>query len=132
MKLLDLKQRIVVLWIWGVIGMTASLAFVFLEPARLELAMSRIETLGVIFLIVPALFGLIPMIMAFLTVVLKDRANRLTNRTLSIIYTAFILWDFVTMLLEQPAVHQILIQGSVIVAAAYIIFYSWKWPVKEA
>jgi len=41
------------------------------------------------------------------------------------------LAEFVGMSLE-PAVHQILIMGSVVVASTYIIFYSWKWPVKEA
>ena len=67
--------------------------------------------------------------MAFLTITLKDRANRLTNRILSMIYIALILWDFVPMLLE-PTIDQIIIVGSVVVAAAYLIFYSWKWPVK--
>ena len=130
MRLLDLKLRIVVLWIMAAVGVTASLVFVLLEPARLENMMAEIEKLGVIWSIVGPLFGLIPMIMAFLTVVLKDRANRLTNRTLSIIYIALILWDFIQGLLS-PAVHQILIMGSVVVVTAYVIFYSWKWPVKE-
>ena len=130
MRLLDLKLRMVVLWIMAAVGVTASLVFVLLEPARLERMMAEIEKLGVIWSIVAPLFGLIPLVMAFLTVVLKDRANRITNRTLSIIYIALILWDFIQGLLS-PAVHQILIMGSVVVVTAYVIFYSWKWPVKE-
>lgn len=128
MKFLDLKLRIVVLWIWATIGLIASLAFVSLEPTRLECMMSEIETAGVVWSIVM----LIPMIMAFLSVILKERANRLTNRTLSIIYIALILFDLVTYLLLEQEVHQILFKGSVILATAYIIFYSWKWPVKES
>ena len=130
MKLLDLKLRMMVLWFWAAVGMTASLVFVFLEPARVENMMSEIGKLGVIWFIIGTLMGLIPLIMAFLTITLKEKANRLTNRTLGIIYTALILWHFVEMSLE-PTVHQILIMGSVVVASAYIIFYSWKWPVKE-
>ena len=130
MKLLDLKLRMIVLWLWAAIGMTASLVFIFLEPARVENMMAEIATLGGVWFIIGTLLGLIPLIMAFLSVTLKDRANKLTNRTLSIIYTALILWHFIEMLLE-PAVHQILIMGSVLVAAAYLIFYSWKWPLKE-
>ena len=131
MKLLDLKLRMIVLWIWAAIGMTAALVFVLFEPARLEALMSEIEAIGPSWFIIGPLYGLIPVIMAFLTITLKDRANRLTNRILTIIYIALVLWDFVPMLLN-PAIDQILIVGSVVVAAAYLIFYSWKWPVKEA
>ena len=131
MKLLDLKLRMVVLWIMAAVGVTATLLFVFFKPARLEALMSEIEAIGPSWFIIGPLYGLIPLVMAFLTITLKDRANRLTNRTLSIIYIALILYDFVPMLLE-PAIEQILIMGSVVVVAAYLIFYSWKWPVKEA
>jgi hypothetical protein len=131
MKLLDLKLRMMVFWIWAAIGMTASLTFVFLEPARVATMMSEIEAWGVTWFIIGAFFGIIPLLMAFLTITLKQRANRLTNRILSIVYTALVLFDFIGMLLE-PAIHEILIMGSVVVAGAYLIFYSWKWPVKEA
>jgi hypothetical protein len=130
MKLLDLKLRMTVLWLWAAIGMTAALVFVFLEPPRVKNMMAEIATLGVIWFIIGTLLGLIPLIMAFLSVTLKDRANKLTNRTLSIIYAVLALWHFIEILLE-PAVHQILIMGSIVVASAYLIFYSWKWPVKE-
>jgi len=130
MKLLDLKLRMMVMWIWTAIGMTATLVFILLDPARLEKIMSKIEALGPSWHIIGPLFGLIPLIMAFLTITLKERANRLTNRILSIIYTALVLADFVQMLLE-PAAYQIIIVGSVVVAAAYIIFYSWKWPIEK-
>jgi len=43
MKLLDLKLRMMVMWIWAVVGITASLVFAFLEPARVEHMMSEIE-----------------------------------------------------------------------------------------
>ena len=131
MKLLDLKLRIVVMWVWAAIGMTAALLFVFFKPARLDALMSDIEAIGPSWFISGPLYGLIPLVMAFLTITLKDRANRLTNRILSIIYIALVLWDFVPMLLN-PASEQIIIVGSVVVAVAYLIFYSWKWPVKEA
>ena len=129
MKLLDLKLRIAFMWVWAAIGMTAALVFVFLEPARLEVLISEIEKIGPSWFIIGSLYGLIPLVMAFLTITLKERANRLTNRILTIIYTALVLWNFVRTLLE-PAIDQIIIVGSVVVAAAYLIFYSWKWPIK--
>ena len=123
MKLLDLKLRMIVLWIWAAIGMTAALLFVFFKPARLEVLMSEIEAIGPSWFIIGPLYGLIPLVMAFLTITLKERANRLTNRILSIIYIALILYDFVPMLLD-PAIDQIIIVGSVVVAVVYLIFYS--------
>ena len=61
---------------------------------------------------------------------MTDRANRLTNRILSVIFAALMLAELSVRFLE-PSVHQILFVGSAVVAAAYLIFYSWKWPVKE-
>ena len=129
MKFLDLKLRMIALWVWAAIGMTAALLFVFFKPARLETLMSKIEAIGPSWFIIAPLYGLIPLVMTFLTITLKDRANKLTNRILSIIYIALILYDFVPMLLD-PAIDQIIIVGSVLVAVAYLIFYSWKWPAK--
>jgi hypothetical protein len=131
MKLLDLKLRMMVLWIWISIAAIASFLFAICELGGLEEIISQMQKMGALIAIMGPIFWLGPPIMAFLSVTLKDKANRITNRVLSIIFTGLMLIEFYEIF-PAPSVHQIIIKGSTIVAAAYIIFYSWKWPVKEA
>ena len=131
MKLLDLKLRMMVLWIWLSIAAIASFLFTVCEPDELKELISQMQKMGALIAIMGPIVWLGPPIMAFLSITLKDRANRITNRILSIIFTGLMLTELVERFLA-PSVHQIIITGSTVVAAAYIIFYSWKWPVKEA
>ena len=82
MKSLDLKLRMTVLWIWSAIGMAAALIFVVIEPEKLKIIMSEIQAWGPSWYIIGTLYGIIPLIMAFLTITLKDKANRLTQNGL--------------------------------------------------
>ena len=131
MKLLDLKLRMIVLWIWIPVAMSGAALFYISEPGKLEEIITEMQTMRVWYTIIGAIPWLGSLVMAFLSIALKERANRITNRVLSIILTALLLVELVEVFLE-PLIHQILFHGSMVVAAAYILFYSWKWPVKEA
>jgi hypothetical protein len=130
MKLLDLKLRIMVLWIWISISAIASILFTVCKPEELNELISQMQKMGALITVMGPIVWLGPPIMAFLSIALKDRANRITNRVLSIIFTGLMLTELVETFLT-PSVLQIIIKGSTVVAAAYIIYYSWKWPVKE-
>jgi len=129
MEKLTLKIKIMLLWLWIPIGMTACVLSVIFRPGGLEQIVSEMQTMGVWASVYGTVIWLGPLIMAFLSLALKDRANRITNRVLSIIYTAFLFALLVPMFFEPTAL-QILFEGSTVVAAAYIIFYSWKWSKK--
>ena len=75
---------------------------------------------------------LIPFLLAFLTVTLKDKANRITNLVLGAIFVAFNIFQFIM----YAAVHglppfQIIIILSSTVAAALILWYAIRWPKYE-
>lgn len=74
MKLLDLKLRMMVLWIWIPIALCASALFIFTEPGGLEKMISKVEVMGVWWGIIGAIMLLGPLVMAFLSITLKDRA----------------------------------------------------------
>lgn len=129
MEKLTLKIKIMLLWIWIPIAMTACVLAVVISPGGLEILVSETQTMGIWASVFGVVIWLGPLIMAFLSLTLKDRANRNTNRVLSIIYATFLLAELV-MIFFDPILIQIPLEGSTVVAAAYLIFYSWKWPVK--
>jgi len=75
------------------------------------------------------LFWLIPLTMAFLSLTLKDSANRWANIILSIFWAS--IW-IIDMIEGGLLLAQYLINVSMIVVVALIVWYAWKWPKQEA
>ena len=134
MQILDLKIRMIILWIWAAIAISAHSCLAVFQPGMIEKVISGEMAVGPGMMVFMAFFWLIPLIMAFLSITLKDNANKWTNRILSIIIailSLFHLSEHIRTIHMEPSIHQILIVGSTVVVSAYLIFYSWKWPVKE-
>jgi len=131
MEILRWKTRIAVLWVFMAVAMSAHSLFVFMDPALIEEMMAELEATGPGMLVVMALFWLVPLWLAFVSMTVKDSCNRWTNFILGIIFT---IWSILHLF--QPCVgthiHQILIVGSTVVVAALIAWYAWKWPKQEA
>ena len=131
METLRWKTRIAVLWVLMAVAMSAHSLFVFMEPGAAEKAMSEIEAMGLGMLVFMALFWLVPLWLAFLSMTLKDSANRWVNFILGVVFTLLNIWHFAEHVVE-PSVEQILIIGSTVVLTALIAWYAWKWPKQEA
>jgi len=125
------KTRIAVLWVFMPVAMSAHMLLLLMEPGGLEWVISHWEAMGATALLIEALFWWVPLVMAFLSMTLKDSANRWTNIILGIVFTAFNIFQ-----LFEPCVgariDQILIIGLTVVATALIAWYAWKWPKQEA
>ena len=130
METLRWKTRIAVLWVFGAVAMSAHSLFVFMNPALMKEMMAELESGGPGMLVYMSLFWLVPLWLAFLSLTLKDSANRWTNFILGIIFT---IWSIVHLF--QPCVgtqvHQWLIAVSMVAVAALIAWYAWKWPKQE-
>jgi hypothetical protein len=74
-----------------------------------------------------AVFWLIPFLMAFLTVTLKDKTNRYGNIIVGVVFVVLNLYHFVEHAME-PTIHQLVIVGGTVIAALLIVWYAWKWP----
>ena len=73
-----------------------------------------------------AVFWLIPFLMAFLTVTLKDKPNRYGNIIVGVVFVVLNLYHFVEHAME-PTIHQLVIVGGTVIAALLIVRYAWKW-----
>jgi nicotinamide riboside transporter PnuC len=69
--------------------------------------------------------------MAFLSVTLRDVANRRVNLIIGGILTIVNILHFIEHL-AQPSAHTILLVGSTVAVTALVVRYAWKWPRQEA
>lgn len=129
MESLTWKIRISVLWMFMAVAMSAHSVLAFMEREVVE-QMWAME-MGPGMMLLMAIFWWVPLVMAFLSVTLKDSANRWANIVLGIVFTLLNIFHLVEHL-AQPSVHQILIIGSTIVVTALIARYAWKWPKQAA
>lgn len=129
MEILRWKTRISVLWIWMAVAAAAhSLLFLF-EPGGIEQVTSGELQWGPWMMFFDALFWLVPLLMAVLSLSLKDTANRQSNLILGTIFTVLNLGHFIRAVSYFGlSVHQILVVGSSVIVAALIFWYALKWP----
>jgi len=99
-----------------------------LEPGALEQIMAgEIEGMKIEpeLLLLLAILLLVPLIMAFLSLTLKDSTNRWANIIVGIVFAGLELTDLPTYL-AKPSAYAILMWLSGVVATALIVWYAWK------
>ena len=69
---------------------------------------------------------MIPLVMAFLSLTLKDSLNRRVNIIVGVVYTGLYLMDLVAHLVD-PSAYVILMGAASVVAQLLIVWYAWKW-----
>jgi hypothetical protein len=119
------------LWIFFAVGESATMALLMFEPGVIRDMMAGkmlgadIHSAGV--QISTALYWLAPMALAYLTLVLKDTANRRTNAVASAVTAV----TGISLLIGQPdgtsaGENFVLIVVSLV--ALLIVWQVWKWP----
>lgn len=127
------KVRLSVLWLMAMVSDVASVLLYIMNPAVLE---SIIETGAVDgeavtpeALLVGAVIYMIMLVMAFLSLTLKDKVNRWSNVVVGAVF--LVLW--VVSLIEflaAPSGSQILLVILGIIIFGLIVWYAYKWPKK--
>ena len=127
------KVRLSVLWLMAMVSDVASVLLYIMNPAVLE---SIIETGAVDgeavtpeALLVGAVIYMIMLVMAFLSLTLKDKVNRWSNVVVGAVF--LVLW--VVSLIEflaAPSGSQILLVILDIIFFGLIVWYAYKWPKK--
>jgi len=116
---LALKTKLSVLWLF------TEMAFVdFSILASMELGTKQAgpeELLQSVIILLP------PLVMAFLSLTLKDKANRWANIIVGIVFAGFMLIAS-SIGLAQTAAYSILMILSGFVATVLIVWYAYKWP----
>ena len=133
METLSWKVRIAILW---AIGPILELAHLFLNIGAEEKGMARLGNL----VLYTTFSLLIPLLMCFLSLTLKDKLNKRFNIVLGIFF-AFIsapLWfleaGLGVIMYDGPPIgtEHALLLGFKIVVTAFIPWFAWKWPKQEA
>jgi hypothetical protein len=124
MEILRCKARIALLWVFMAVAMAAHSQFAVMAPGGLEKIISE----GM--LVFKALFWLVPLWLAFVSITVKGSSNRWVNFVLGIIFTILNIWHFVEHLAE-PSAEQIMIVGSAVAFTVLIAIFAWKLPKEE-
>jgi hypothetical protein len=132
MKILeDWKIKVSVLWLFSVMTGVAGGFFTLMEPGVIEQIKSgEVEgmKIGPELLLGFSIVLLVPLVMAFLSLTLKDSANRWANIIVGIVWIGLSLSDLNTYLTQLSAysAYSILMWLSGRVATALIVWYAWK------
>jgi hypothetical protein len=124
----DWKIKISVLWLFWIVAFLVQMMLVLFEPGVIE-QITAGEMAGIQItpelMLASAIMMLVPLVMAFLSLTLKDLINRWANVVLGIVYTGLCLFDLIGSLAQLSA-YAILMFISKIVASALIVWYAWK------
>jgi hypothetical protein len=125
----DWKIKISVLWLFVDIAYLTDLILGFMEPGGIAAISSGVVlgmTIGPELLFVVAIALVVPLVMAFLSLVLKNTANRWANVVVGIVYVVFWILAFIELLVQHPVAYSLLITLSKLVASAVIVWYAWE------
>ena len=129
--MLTWKLRIAVLWIFYAVGESFAMALLMFQPGVIrdmmdgQLLGADIHSAGAE--ISTAIYWLAPMALAYLTLVLKDTANRRMNAVIGAVSAV----TGIGALIDQPAwmsagMSFVFIVGTLV--ALLIVWHAWKWP----
>jgi hypothetical protein len=135
----DWKIRNSVLWLFIAVTMVANTMLYFLLPGVVDkiragevLGFNMLQVGTEILLIIAFTYFWVPLVMAVLSLTLKDKANRWANVILGIFYVGFILFEFIITITtvaypygaRWPFV--VLMDSSMVVAAVLIVWYACR------
>ncbi len=124
----DWKIKISVLWLFGAVAFLAHQILVLMEPgiiAQLMAGVAEGQKIGPELMLIFAILMLVPLVMAFLSLTLKDSMNRWANIIVGAVFAA--LW-FVGVVDAALSAYWggALVTLSAVVASALIVWYAWK------
>ncbi len=128
-EMVNMKVKLSMLWLFGEVILLTFLVLEFMEQGVMEGIIAgnmRGLPLGSGTLLFYAVSLLIPLVMAFLSLTMKDSMNRWANIIVGIVYTGLYLMDLVAHL-AVPYAYAILMGIASVVAQLLIVWYAWKW-----
>ena len=128
-EMVSMKVKLSMLWLLGEVTLLTFLVLEFMEQGVMEGIIAgnmRGLPLRSGTLLFYAVSLLIPLVMAFLSLTLKDSLNRRVNIIVGVVYTGLYLMDLVAHL-AVPSAYVILMGSASVVAQILIVWYAWKW-----
>ena len=127
----DVKIKLAVLCLFIAVTMSANTILYFIVPGVIDEVRAG-EVVGMqvgpeLILTMAIAYYWVPLVMAVLSLTLKDKANHWVNISLGVFYAGFILFELIMNITTVAYPYAILMDVSVIVVAALIVRYAWKW-----
>jgi hypothetical protein len=122
----DWKIKISVLWLFSAVAFLAHQILALLEPGVIAGIMAgEVEgmKIGPELILLFAILFLVPLIMAFLSLTLKDSINRWANIIVGVVFAALFIGVIATV---AKLSGEILMTLSTVVALVLIVWYAWK------
>jgi len=129
----DVKIKLSVLWVFEAVGMSAIvLLSLMTEGAIDQVRAGTIEGMKITdgLLLLLSIFWLVPLTMAFLSLILKDSANRWANIIAGIAWAAFGIFDVGDTLMKGLLALSVLSAVKMVVGVL-IVWLAWKWPKQK-
>jgi hypothetical protein len=121
----DWKIKIAVLWLVGMLAALTRILISLVEPGKIEQIMAGQfagMTISPVTMLLLAVIFLIPLVMAFLSLVLRDSVNRWANIIVGLVYVVLGIIDLVRYIASAYAV----LLNLTFVAAILVVWYAWK------
>jgi hypothetical protein len=133
--MVDVKIILSALWAARMLSGLQGDVVRFMGPGILEemiAGTSDVPVTNELLLVMSIIFA-VPIFMSFLSLTLKDKANRWANRSIGIFFAAFdlIFLGLAIFLWKSPAYE--IVWGIVyLVFTALVVWYAWKWTIQES
>ena len=127
----DWKNKVSMLWIFYTVAFLAVMSLGSLEPGAMELFLETGEIDGMMvgqeMLLLFAVMMLVPLVMAFLSLNLKNSINRWANVIVGVVYICIQLFALVETL-TSPSVYAyaVLLEVTKVIVPVLIVWYAWK------
>ena len=127
----DLKIKLAEFWLFIAVAMSANTLLYLIVPGVIDEVRAG-EIVGMqagaeLILGMAIAYYWLPLIMAVLSLTLKDKANRWINIILGAFYAVFVLFELTMNVTTVAYPYAILMDVSVIAVAALIAWNAWKW-----
>ncbi len=123
------KLRIAFLWLFLAVGMSAMMILTIMEPGVISQALGgklpNGENITATVTVMFALFWLVPLTMAVLTLVLNDSISRPANGILGLL--GGVIW-FTDYFEGQAFGGGSIVTAALVVAGLLITGHAWRWP----
>ena len=126
----DLRIKLAVFWLFIAVTMSANTILYLIVPGVIDEIRAG-EIVGMqagaeLILGMAIAYYWVPLVMAVLSLTLKDKANRWINIILGAFYAAFVLFEFTMNVTTVAYPYAILMDVSVIAVAALIVWNAWN------
>ena len=127
----DLKIKLAVFSLFMAVAMSANTILYLIVPGVMdEIRAGEIvgmQATAELILGTAIAYFWVPLVMAVLSLTLKDNVNRLANIILGAFYAVFVLFELTMNVTTVAYPYAILMDVSVIAVAALIAVHAWKW-----